>query len=220
MRLTTDQALERVAKSAYDSRELLRQDMRQRRHQVTDMTGIEYIRQGDASTPAVFYISISRNMVYMERFSFKLIVQPFATYSSGTDSATVDVNTTSLSVSGSDISPNPHDHTTKSHTHNLTSGITLTHTEADDFRIYIEGVEITEYLMAQYDWIDGEGVFPSKDIDKSYDILEVASDMTAEGRTEDADKLIHPGYKEVKITGNAPFQITMSLNLRYSHNNR
>lgn len=222
MRLTTDQALERVAQRVFDNTQNIRQKDRQRRHNVVDLNGVEYTRQGDKSTPATFYISISPDMVYMERFEFKLIVQPFASYSSGVESATVEVDNTSLSVSGGSITPNPHSHTTQAHTHNLTEGIALSESTAGSFRVSVEGIDITAYLMAQFDgdWIDGEGVYPSLKIGQDYDILEVASDMEAEGNSSDADTLVHPGYKKVQITADAPFQVTLVNYLRYSHMNR
>lgn len=222
MRITQDELLYRAVERTAANTQDIRQKNRQRRNQVTDIYGVEYTRQGDANTPAVFYIPVSPASAYLERFSFKLIIQPFASsVGSGTESATVTVNNRSLSVSGSDISPNPHNHTTQSHTHNLTSGISLTHTTASDFRVSIEGMDVTPYLMAQYgEWIEGEGVYPSLEIDEDYDILEVASDFMAEGREDDVNKLVRSGYKPVTITSNAPFQVTMVVWVRFSHVNR
>lgn len=225
MGITIENALSRIAQRVVDNTQNIRQKDHQRRHNFVDMYGVEFTRQGDSGTPARFYLSISPDVVYLERFEFKLIVQPFASYSNGMETAVVEVNDTSLSVTESGnthtITPNPHKHTTDSHTHNLTSGIALTHTSAGNFRVSIEGIDVTPYLMAQYGaWVDGEGVFPSLDINKNYDILEVACDMVAEGRESDADRLVHPGYKEVRITADAPFQVTLVLYSKYSHMNR
>ena len=222
MILTEEQLLFRAVERTAANHEDIKQKNRQRRNQVTDIYGVEYTRQGDSNTPATFYLPVSPASAYLERFSFKLIIQPFSsTAGSGTESATVDVNNRSLSISGSSISPNPHDHSTQPHTHNLVSGIALTHTTATDFRVAIEGIDVTPYLMAQYgEWIDGEGVYPSMEIDEDYDILEVASDFEAEGRTSDVNKLVRSGYKPVTITSNAPFQVTMVVWIRFSHVNR
>lgn len=221
MILTQQQAIQRLSEKVYDNTRNIRQKDRQRRHNFVDLYGVEYTRQGDKGTPATFYISISPDMVYLERFEFKLIVQPFASYSNGMETSVVQVNDTSLSVSNNAVAPNPHKHSTQAHTHNLTSGITLTPTTANDFRIYIEGIDITAYLMAQYGfWISGEGVYPSLEIGEDFDILEVACDLVAEGRGADADKITHSGYKQVKITSNAPFQVTLVNYLKYSHMNR
>lgn len=236
MILTQQQAIERLSEKVYDNTRNIRQKDRQRRNTFVDLYGIEFTRQGDSGTPAKFYISITPDMIYLERFEFKLIVQPFASYSNGMETVVVDVNPTSLSTGNTSlsggssispnphnhsVSPNPHDHTTVPHTHNLTSGITLTPVTASNFRVYIEGIDVTAYLMAQYgSWIDGEGVYPSLDINKNYDILEVACDMMAEGRESDVNKLTHAGYKEIKITGDAPFQVTLVNYLKMSNMNR
>lgn len=238
MILTQQQAIERLSEKVYDNTQSIRQSLRQRRNQVVDIYGDEFTRSADSGTPARFYVSISPDMIYLERFEFKLLIQPFASYSSGMESAEVVVNDTSLSVSDTSIavaesgtshivtpdphkhnvSPNPHKHTTVPHTHNMTSGITLTPVTASNFRVYIEGIDVTAYLMAQYgSWIDGEGVYPSLAIGEDYDLLEVACDLMAEGRTADANKLTRSGYKEVRITGDAPFQATLVLYLKYSH---
>lgn len=240
MILTQQQAIERLSEKVYDNTRDIRQKNRQRRQTFVDLYGVEFQRQGDKGTPAQFYISISSDMVYMERFEFKLIVQPFASYSSGMESVTVDVNPTSLSTQDTElaingtvntvnpnphkhgITPNPHDHTTVPHTHNLTSGITLTPVTAKNFRLYVEGIDVTPYLMAQYDgeWIDGEGVYPTMNVIDNYDLLEVACDLVAEGRNEDAYKIVHAGYKSVQITADAPFQVTLTLYTKLCHMNR
>ena len=222
MIISYGEAIERVASRAVKNAKDIRQKNKQRRHNVVDLYGVEYTRQGDGGSPAQFYISISPDMVYLERFEFKLIIQPFvSTVTGGTQSATVAVNDTSLTVENNSITPNPHRHTTQEHSHNIVNGIAKTHTQANDFRVRIEGVDVTPYLAAQYNsWISGEGVYPSTNIGKDYDILEVASDLVAEGREADADKLVHPGYKLVEISSGSPFQVTLVNYLKYSHLNR
>lgn len=237
MIMTELEALERVSERVYENTKSIKQNDRQRRDRVLDMYGVEYYRVGDGGAPARFYISVSPDLVYFERFEFKLIIQPFvSTAGSGTGSAVVRVNDTRLEVgdrqlnTGNPVTPNPHDHsidpnphshTTEAHTHNINAGVTLIPTVADDFRIHAEGMDITPYLMAQHgSWIHGEGVYPALDIDKRYDLLEVASDMVAEGRKSDADKLLRPGYKPIEISSSSPFSCTMSAYIKYSHVNR
>lgn len=220
---TIDGALSRLAEKTVDNTQAIRQMERQRRHQVVDMYGVEYTRFGDNGVPASFYISISPDLVYLERFEFKLIIQPFASTSgSGTGPASVTVDDTSLSISNNAITPNPHNHTTQAHTHNLIAGLTLVNTDATDFRVLIEGIDVTPYLMAQYNgaWIEGEGIYPSMDIGRDYDILEVAGDMVAEGLEDEAELLTQPGYKLVQVTSAKPFQVTLVNYLKYSHMNR
>lgn len=244
MILTQEEALIRISERVAENKKRIDQMLKQRRNQVVDMYGVEYTRQGAANSPARFYISISPDMVYLERFEFKLIVQPFLSMA-GT------IGATRLSASGegieygvvtpedlqniingdecsdypddeggsggsiTGISPNPH-------THSVTAGITPITTTANDFRISIEGIDVTPYLMAQYggEWLDGEGVYPSLEIGKDYDILEVASDLIGEGRKADADKLLRSGYKAIEITAGSPFSITLVNYLKYSHCNR
>lgn len=235
MILTQDEAVEWIGEKTIQNTQDIRQKNRQRRHQVVDMYGVEYTRQGDGGSPATFYVSISPDMVYMERFEFKLIIQPFVSTAAGTtESQTVNVkdteltldnlavvNGTNLIISDDGIEPNPHSHETDPHSHDVVAGISLHHTTASDFRISIEGIDVTPYLMAQYgSWIDGEGVYPSLEIGKDYDILEVASDLVNEGRKDDADKLIRAGYKAISITSSQPFQVTLVLYLKLSHLNR
>ena len=223
---------ERVVQNYKD----IRQAKVLRRNQTVDIYGSEFYRQGSKNSPAAFYISISPDMVYMERFEFKLIISSFMSTVVGASvgEATVVVNETSLTVgetaaqSGQDhthsLTPNPHKHTTQAHTHNVIAdgGLSPIITTADDFRIKIDGIDVTPYLMAQYDgeWIDGEGVYPSLQINQDYDILEVASDMMAEGRETEAHKLVSSGYKLVEVTSDAPFSCTMVLYLKYNHLNR
>jgi len=220
---TVFDALETVAKGTYANKVNIDQKDRQRRHNFVDMYGVEFTRQGDGGAPATFYISISPDMVYLERFEFKLLIQPFVTTVStgGIQSATVVVDDTSLTYNAGVITPNPHKHTTQAHSHNVTSGVAMTHTTANDFKVYIEGVDITAFLAAQYgSWISGEGVYPSIDIGEEYDILEVISDLKAAGRDSDAAKLSCAGYKKVEITSDSPFQVTLVNYLKYSHMNR
>lgn len=238
MILTEYEAIERIAEQTVQNKERWSQALKQRRNQVVDLYGVEYTRSGDVNNPARFYISISPDMVYLERFEFKLIVSPFLSTGGSVTGAT------SLTVSGGgdldcltteeiddiidgtydgddegeggdgSISPNPHVHT-------ITPGISSIHTTASDFRVSVEGIDITPYLMAQYGaWINGEGVYPSLNIGEDYDILEVASDLRGEGKKVQADKLVRSGYKLIEITSGSPFSITLVNYLKYSHLNR
>lgn len=222
MRISPYEALERVAaRTAKNSQDISRKN-KQRRYSVVDIYGTEFTRLGDGGSPAKFYISVSPDMVYYHRFEFKLIIQPFvSTVTGATQSASVEVNDTSLGISSGSITPNPHGHSTEPHSHNLVTGIALTHTQANDFTVSVDGIDITPYLAAQYDsWIDGEGVYPSLDIGKDYDLLQVACDLRAEGRYEDAETLMKAGYKEIEISSSSPFQSTLVLYLKYNHLNR
>ena len=213
-------ALGLVAERTFDNTKLHKQSLRQRRDQVVDIYGSEFTREADGGAPAQFYVSVSPDLIYYHRFQFKLIIQPFmSTVSGGTQSVIVNVNDTSLTTDGSTISPDPHKHTTDPHTHNVVAGVTVVQTTANDFVCTVDGVNITPYLMAQYggSWINGQGVYPSIAIDHDYDLLEVASDLISEGRTAEANLLLHPGYKLFQISSSQPFTATLVLYLKYSH---
>lgn len=220
MWMTQGEALERVARTAAKTAKNVVQENTQRRNQVVDLYGVEYYRHGDANHPATFYISISPDMVYMERFEFKLIIEAFSstggeigeTSLSPGPYATVDEPT--LILSDQAVTPNPH-------THTVTPGISHTPTTASDFRVKVEGIDVTANLMAQYDgWINGEGVYPMLDVSKNYDLLEVASDFIAEGDTAKADTITQSGYKKIEISSGSPFDVVLVLYSKYSHLNR
>lgn len=169
--MVLNQFINRIAENTVKNKEQLNQDIKQRRNQVVDLQGIEFTRVGTREYQPSFYVSISPDMIYMERFEFKLIVE---------------------GATGS------------------------------NFRVSVDGVDITAYLMAQYDgqWITGDGVYPSMSIHKNYDVLEAASDMYAEGKTALAESLVRPGYKKIVISASQPFTVTMSQYIKYSHMNR
>lgn len=169
--MVLNEYINRIAENTVRNKEQLLQDIRQRRNQVVDLQGVEYTRVGTEEYQPSFYVSISPDMIYLERFEFKLIVE---------------------NATGS------------------------------TFRVSVDGVDITAYLMAQYDgqWITGDGIYPSMDIHRNYDILEAASDMYAEGKDELANALVRPGYKKITISSDEPFTVTLHGYWKYSHMNR
>lgn len=231
MRISLEQYLNRLAERTVDNTKQLKKGVRQRRNGMTDLYGVQFSAEGDATHPATFYVSVSPDMVYLEQLAFKFVIRPYsATVKGGTSDATVSVNNTSLSVSGSSVSPNPHSHTTGSHSHNVVSGKTLVQTVSDYWRVRVAGIDITAYLMEQQDgdWIDmtgatGERVFPNKgvtDLEDFYDLLGVASMMYAEGNDDDAKALLKPEFKKVEIVSDAPFGVDAYLYTKLSHLNR
>lgn len=224
--VSTEKFLNTVAERTIDNTRLLKRDINQRRNGMEDLYGVVFSEYGDKNNPAKFYISISPNYGYLERFAFKLVIKPYVTtVTGGTDSQIVQVEDTRLNISNNAITPNPHTHDTKPHTHNLISGISLINTTSDNFKMKIAGVDITPYLIEQHDgdWIDGEGIYPNnrlEDVIDFYDILDVASVLTAEGNDTDREKLLEPDFKEVAIESDAPFGVEAYLYLKYSHVNR
>lgn len=221
-----------------------RQDQLQRRNQVVDMYGVEFNRQGDSTHPATFDISVSPDIIYYERFEFKLIVRPFAMPIAGngaTGSTTVSVNGTSLSASttgsgsvtlpdpvnpgtypvsvsaSTTVSPNPHTHTTNPHNHSLDAGVSLFTSSVSNVRVVIEGIDVTQSLKDQYGgaWIDGEGTYPNRSTD-NYDLITVAGDLYPWQR----GVLLAPGFKTVQVFADGVFNVSFIEYLKYNHMNR
>lgn len=234
-----DRVFNTLLERTSDNTRLLKQDLNQRRNGMEDLYGVPFTEYGDASNPASFYISISPDMVYLERYAFKFVIKPYQmTVTGGTSSVAVTVNNKSLSVTPTEptdphthaIIPNPHNHTTEAHTHSLITGKSFIHTTSKNWQVWIAGVNITDYLQEQVSditngWLGdkGEGIYPDtrlNDITHFYDILDVASVMDAEGKTTERDKLLAPEMKLVEIKSDAPFGIQAYLYLKLSHLNR
>lgn len=223
MKLDMYTALERTAEKAYQNSKAIKQSKRQRRDEFVDLYGIEFSREGSADSPAVFHVSVSGDAAYMERFQFKIVIESFKS-TAGAETSEVELSQKADYVSGSnltltdEIEPNPHKHT-------IIPGVSEIPVETSNFTIKCEDIDITEYLMAQCDrsgwsWFGGEGVYPSSDLEQSFDLLEVASDMEAEGRTDDAARILNQGWKPITLGADAPFSATMVLYLKYQHMNR
>jgi hypothetical protein len=143
--ITLDNALQILGERTNDRLTNERQQQLQRRNAVVDLHGIEYSRQGDTQTPATFYISISPDLIYYQRFEFKIIVDSFAIpvgNGAATSNTVVAVNdtalnldNTSLNVSNTSltngstsltvdennvVSPNPHTHPVNPNPHGHT----------------------------------------------------------------------------------------------------
>ena len=225
--MTYSEYLNRLSERTIDNTRQLKKSVTQRRNGMEDLYGAFFTAEGDANSPASFYISLSPDYVYLQRYAFKFVIRPFTTTVTGaTDSATVTVDNRSLSTDGSSITPNPHNHGTRPHTHNIINGVAFVPTTSTNWRVRIAGVDITAYLIEQQGgaWISGEGIYPNnrlEDVEDFYDILDVASVMMAEGRTADANKLIEePRFKMVEIISDAPFKVDAYFYVKYSNLNR
>lgn len=252
MIMTLDKAINRIA----DRTKYLADDNHhskfQRRNQVVDMYGVPFESQGDAQTPATTYVSISQDLIYYERFEFKIVIRPFAMPVGGTGAtgyttvqvnestvevnpSTIQINATSLTVTENEgvytITPNPHTHTspphnhttnphthtTVAHNHALDAGITLFPSTISNFRVFIDGINITPYLQAQFPgrWVDGNGVFPTDGIE-NYDILEACGMLPAWQQ----GKIMSAGTKKIEFYSDGAFNATLLNYLKLSHCNR
>lgn len=211
MRNDLGTALSVLSEKTSDNTKSIRRNNLQRRDEFVDLYGIEFHRNGSADSPAVFHVSVSGDAAYMERFQFKLVIEPFQV------SSELALTPTSLSITDDDnITPNPHNH-------QLVAGVTNIPVTASDFTIEVEGIDITPYLRAQveeggWDWFSGEGVYPSSNLEESFDLMEVASDIEAEGG--DGSKILRQGWKPITLRGSQPFSATLVLYLKYQHMNR
>lgn len=225
MNSTYDEVISRIAERTVDNYRQLRKDTTQRRVSFVDLYGVEYLRQGDASHPATFYVSISPDFMYYERFALKLQIMPFASTVKGVSLPQYTGEET-LAVANNQITPNPHSHAlfgTGSATADY--GLQFITTTSDQWQIKIHDVDVTPYFLAQQDgdWISGEGIYPTdrtEEIADFYDVLAAACDMYAEGATADANKLLVPEMKKVEIFSDAPFQVATMVYVKYSHMNR
>ncbi len=244
MRITYDSAINRLAERSHDRFTESWQSNFQRRNKVVDIYGMEFNRQGDAAHPAVFYVSVSPDLIYYERFEFKIIIDKFAipVAANGISSEVVTIQETSLAVGNTNlnansaidrnnnvtttitpsshdhiITPNPHGHLALSHSHQISAGMSLFDSDAVDYEIFIEGVNLTPYFKAQFigNWITGEGVFPSADL-SNYDVLKAVGYMSDLER----EMILKPGYKRIELRGNGVFNATLVNYLKYSHINR
>ena len=185
------------------------------------------------NTPAKFYVSISSDMVYLERFQFKLIIDKLrSTAPDVTANEELRIENDPGQNPPYKIVPNIHDH-------GVSKGLSEMPNTATAFTVRMRNrdekpgespkpwIDITPYLMAQCDgtntvWPDGDGIFPSAKIDRDFDILQVASDMRTEipPRIADAKEVEKAAYKEFEVNGNGPFNVTLVEYTKYSHLNR
>ena len=200
-----------------------------------DLYGVCFSANGDANNPATFYISLSPDYVYLERFAFKFVIKPFVSSVAGASSGTLTINSTMLEAEAvqdpqtSDINvsitPNPHTHTVSGSIGGIDYGVTKQGTSSTNWRVVIDGIDITPYLIAQHDgeWINGEGIYPTNRLDRRidfYDILEVCDVLTDEGRESDREKILASTFKPIQIYSDAPFGIDAYLYMKLSHVNR
>lgn len=234
MRMTIDDAILRIAERTTENRQELKRTRFQRRTEFTDLYGVPFTAQGDANTPATFYISVSPDLVYFLRFQFKLIIQPFRSSVSGASSSggtiggtELDINPyieagTSTAVIGTDgVEDNPHTHSSSGGTGGVNYGVKTINTSSEDFAISIDGIDITDFLIEQQngDWIYGEGIYPTNNVEGKedfYDVLDVASLLYNSGEKDVSEQLLEPGFKKLEISSDAPFGATLYLYCKYT----
>lgn len=239
--ITIEEYMNILAEKTYDNSRQLKRGVHQRRNGMEDLYGVCFSANGDAQHPATFYVSLSPDYVYLERFAFKFVIKPYASTVAGASSSgggggesgatslaiesEVDSGTSTLIES---IDPNPHAHSEGgggTTTVTVDYGIHNISTTSTNWRVAIDGEDITAYLIAQHDgeWIQGEGVYPNDRLGQPqdfYDILEVCDVLTDLGEIEMRDKILASKFKRVEIFSDAPFGVDAYLYLKYPHANR
>ncbi|MEE0897440.1 MAG: hypothetical protein U0L88_07415 [Acutalibacteraceae bacterium] len=168
--VTLDQYLNALSERTLDNTRQLKRDVHQRRNGMEDLYGVCFSANGDASHPARFYISLSPDYVYLQRFAFKFVIKPYRSTVSGVSgSGSLEIDETSLSVSVNEtsdvisgtstladtangsVTPNPHKHTATGDLGGLSYGVKEIDTASTNWRIKVSGVDITPYLKEQQD---------------------------------------------------------------------
>lgn len=233
--LTYDQCLNMLSERVVDNSRQLKKGVHQRRNGMEDLYGVCFSSNGDANSPATFYVSLSPDYVYLERFAFKFVIKPFVSSVAGASGGTLTIGDTLLTAEAEqdpitgdiavDLSPNPHTHTVSGSIGGIDYGITKVGTSSTNWHVRIAGIDITSYLIAQHDgeWINGEGIFPTnrlESLEDFYDILEVCDVLTDEGRLTEREAILASAFKKVEIISDAPFAVDAYLYLKYPHANR
>lgn len=237
--VTIDEYLNRLSERVIDNSRQLKRGVHQRRNGMEDLYGVCFTSNGDANNPATFYVSLSPDYVYLERFAFKFVIKPYASTVAGASGSggggtsgltslaiesEIDSGTSTLVES---IDPNPHAHSDSggSVTINVDYGIHEINTTSTNWRVRVAGIDITPYLIAQHDgeWINGEGVFPNGELVGKgcfYDILEVCDVLTDEGKITEREAILASAFKKVEIVSDAPFGLDAYVYVKYPHNNK
>lgn len=230
-----EQYLNMLSEKTLDNTRQLKRGVHQRRNGMEDLYGVCFSANGDANNPATFYISLSPDYVYLERFAFKFVIKPYTSSVSGASGVSLNISNTLLetqAVQNPDtgeisvgITPNPHTHTISGSIGGIDYGVSKQDTHSTNWRVIIDGIDITPYLIAQHDgeWINGEGIYPTNRLDRLidfYDILEVCDVLTSEGKIAEREQILASTFKPVQIVSDAPFGLDAYFYAKYSNLNR
>lgn len=230
-----EQYLNMLSEKTLDNTRQLKRGVHQRRNGMEDLYGVCFSANGDANNPATFYISLSPDYVYLERFAFKFVIKPYTSSVAGASSVSLNIGNTLLEAQAVQdpetsaitvgITPNPHTHTISGSIGGIDYGVSKQDTYSTNWRVIIDGIDITPYLIAQHDgeWINGEGIYPTNRLDRLidfYDILEVCDVLTSEGKIAEREQILASTFKPVQIVSDAPFGLDAYFYAKYSNLNR
>lgn len=200
--MTTQRQLNILAERAHDNKKNLSEKDKQRRNQVVDLFGVDLSRNSqvkDGDNIATLYVSVSSDLVYYERFQFKIYID---------DTTATDFQIIAVAK------VEQQDGEYEEQEIDLTDYLT----EQQDGN-WIDGDNNGKAWPNNSDIVESSPDEPPN----AYDILDVAGVMYATDDPEtmaQADALLRPGFKKFLIKGNAPFFAAMILYLKYSHLNR
>lgn len=233
--ITIEEYMNILAEKTYDNSRQLKRDVHQRRNGMEDLYGVCFTSNGDANHPATFYVSLSPDYVYLERFALKLVIKPFTSSVAGSSGGSISIGATELNLDSqtdpitgeitTSATPNPHTHSVISGGSTVDYGVKEVGTVSTNWRMLIDGIDITPYLIAQHDgeWINGQGVYPTnrlESVEDFYDILEVCDVLTDEGEIGKREQILASTFKRVDLLSDAPFGVDFYLYLKYAHANR
>lgn len=188
---TIEQGLEALAEKVKDCEKRLNQMANQRRLQVVDLFGIEFIGTTTEDKKVANYnISISPDMVYLERFQFKIFM---------IDESQNPTNFT-VSINGIDI----------------TDYLKLQASELEDGHYMGQGTKVEIYPKKAF---NDDSDTPNN-LNGSFDLIDIANLLCDEDRDDDANKILTSGIKKITIRASKEFTASILLYLKYSHLNR
>lgn len=192
-----------VGKRLEGQRQLEKQKQLQRRNTVTDeKSDFKTMLRGVDRIYTAF--RITTDMQFIMRYSFNLHIRPYTTpYATSVSSKPV-----SLTTDGNTITPNPH--FVKM---DLDVQITEHTLDTSQLRISIQGVDITDAIVARYGkFVNGYGYFPS--VDNSFDILEILDYLFP----WEQSVLLSPGRKEIEISQSPTSLCECEISYYIKHN--
>lgn len=196
---TLQSAIDILAERTHDNKRNIAEKDRQRRNQIVDLYGVDYSRNSNKDNEAILYISISPDLVYYERFQFKLYIEE------GTTATDFQIFVKSRYYRNPDTDAYE------------TKLIDVTpYLQAQFDGEWIEGGRENAYPNNRIVEPADTDTAPAS----AYDLLEVASMMYAEGREDLAEAILIPEHKEIVIKADAEFFAALVLYLKYSHLNR
>ena len=193
---TYDETLEALAESTDVARMIVEQANKQRRNQAADLYGVEMHRQC-WHIPEEYH-----DYGYNYIGQFYISLPPDITYLERFGfKLWFEYNNAPYDPESEVVYPNP-------------------------TRVFYGSTEITQFLaLQQYgevkdDLILGAGIYPDFSSEKNYDIMTACSDMELMGMTEEAEKILSPGFTILTIACQYEWVGNLLLYLKYSHLNR